>query len=199
MTKTTPARNQFNGVRNAFLNVIRDAKAKNWNDFLQEARGKDIFTAMRYTKPTRTNPTPDITLGGEKATTFDEKAKMFRRALFPPPPTADVPDTNPQPTRRLPWPRVTKKEIRDAIMSSSSSKAPGPDGLGFECLKKAYAAIPEHFNSLYEALLRAGYHPKIWREATIVILKKNGKPDYSAPKAYRPIHPNGKSLPRLQF
>ena len=72
-------------------------------------------------------------------------------------------------------------------MSSSSSKAPGPDGLGFECLKIAYAAIPEYFHSLFEVLIRAGYHPKIWREATIVIIKKAGKPDYSAPKAYRPI------------
>ena len=72
-------------------------------------------------------------------------------------------------------------------MSSSSAKAPGPDGLGFECLKRAYTAIPDYFHSLYEVLLRAGYHPQAWREATIVIIKKNGKPDYSAPKAYRPI------------
>ena len=72
-------------------------------------------------------------------------------------------------------------------MSFSSSKAPGPDGLGFECLKIAYTAIPEYFHSLFEVLIRAGYHPKIWREETIVIIKKAGKSDYSAPKAYRPI------------
>ena len=72
-------------------------------------------------------------------------------------------------------------------MSSSYSKAPGPDGLGFEPLKIAYAAIPEYFHSLFEVLIRAGYHPNIWQEATIVIIKKAGKPDYSAPKAYRPI------------
>ena len=72
-------------------------------------------------------------------------------------------------------------------MSSSSSKAPGPDGLGFECLKVAYTAIPEYFHSLFEVLIGAGYHPKIWQEATIVIIKKAAKPDYSTPKAYRPI------------
>src|SRR5437588_4027824 len=75
----------------------------------------------------------------------------------------------------------------NAIISSSSTKAPGPDGLGFECIKMAYRAIPDYFDTLYEVLLRYGYHPKAWREATIVIIKKNGKPDYSAPKAYRPI------------
>ena len=72
-------------------------------------------------------------------------------------------------------------------MSSSSSKAPGPVGLGFEPLKIAYAAIPEYFHSLFEVLIRAGYYPKIWQEATIVIIKKASKPDYSTPKAYRPI------------
>jgi hypothetical protein len=186
-TRTTPARNQFNAVRNSFYSAIRDAKSKNWNDFLQGARGKEIFTAMRYTKPRRIDPTPDITLDNETASTFKDKAKLFRKALFPPPPTADIQEDEPTPTRRLPWPRVTEREIRDAIMSSSSSKAPGPDGIGFECLKIAYATIPDYFHSLFEVLLRAGYHPKAWREATIVVIKKNGKPDYSAPKAYRPI------------
>ena len=32
-----------------------------------------------------------------------------------------------------------------------------------------------------------GYHPKCWKQATGAILKKPGKPDYSAPKAYRVI------------
>src|SRR5437588_8129751 len=47
--RTTPARNQFNTVRNTFYNAIREAKSKNWNDFLQGEKGKEIFTAMRYT------------------------------------------------------------------------------------------------------------------------------------------------------
>ena len=32
-----------------------------------------------------------------------------------------------------------------------------------------------------------GYHPKCWRKATGAILKKAGKLDYLAPKAYRVI------------
>ena len=140
---------------------------------------------MRYTKPRRTDPTPDITLQDETAKTFTEKARLFRKALLP---TVNLEaETHTQPTRRLPWPRTTHNEIRDAIMSSSSINALGPDGLSFEPLKIPYAAIPEYFHSLFEVLIRAGYHPKIWREATIVIIKKAGKPDYSAPKAYRPI------------
>ena len=36
-------------------------------------------------------------------------------------------------------------------------------------------------------LVNHGHHPTCWKQATGVILKKPGKPDYSAPKAYRII------------
>ena len=32
-----------------------------------------------------------------------------------------------------------------------------------------------------------GYYPRKWKMASIVILRKSGKPDYSVPEAYRPI------------
>jgi hypothetical protein len=51
----------------------------------------------------------------------------------------------------------------------------------------AYSTIPKYFNTLFQALFQAGYHPVCWRQATIVILKKAGKPDYSVPKEYGPI------------
>ena len=35
--RTTPSRNQFAAVRNAFFNAVCDAKPKNWNNFLQGA------------------------------------------------------------------------------------------------------------------------------------------------------------------
>src|SRR5947209_5291594 len=78
--RTTLARNQFNAVRNTFYNAIHEAKSKNWNDFLQGAKGKEIFTTMRYTKPRRTDPTPDIIHGDEHAQTVTEKAKLFLTA-----------------------------------------------------------------------------------------------------------------------
>ena len=35
--------------------------------------------------------------------------------------------------------------------------------------------------------IRTGYHPKLWRKAIVVALKKPNKPDYSNPRAYRLI------------
>jgi hypothetical protein len=47
--------------------------------------------------------------------------------------------------------------------------------------------IGPRFNRLYRALIRTGYHPRCWKLAKGVILKKIDKKDYSMPKAYRVI------------
>jgi hypothetical protein len=49
------------------------------------------------------------------------------------------------------------------------------------------AEIGETFRRVFQACLDRGYHPKKFREANTVILKKLKKTDYSEPKAYRPI------------
>ena len=120
-------------------------------------------------------------------TTFHDKAAIFREALFLPPPDHLPQNHAGMSANRIPWVLVTSKEVRQAIFSSVSIKAPGPDGISFLCIQHAYTAIPQHFNSLYKALLNIGYHPKYWRQAIGAILAKPNKPDYTVPKAYRPI------------
>jgi hypothetical protein len=40
---------------------------------------------------------------------------------------------------------------------------------------------------IFTASINLGYYPRKWKTATIVVLRKPGKPDYSVPGAYRPI------------
>ena len=50
--------------------------------------------------------------------------------------------------------------------------------------------MPDIFYRIYSKLIEKGYHPKQWREAIGVILRKENtekKRDYSMPKAYRVI------------
>jgi hypothetical protein len=59
-------------------------------------------------------------------------------------------------------------------------------------LRKAYTTVPELFNYLYPILIINGYHPKYFKEATGIIVKKpqTTKPpykNYALPKAYRII------------
>ncbi|KAH7551111.1 hypothetical protein BM1_09985 [Bipolaris maydis] len=59
---------------------------------------------------------------------------------------------------------------------------------------------PEALFRIYSTLFNLGYHPRCWRKAKGVILRKPNKPDYSIPKAYRVIsllNCLGKVLERL--
>src|SRR5258708_33505956 len=85
-----------------------------------------------------------------------------------------------------------KKKIKRAIFLSAIKTTPGPDRLSFRVLREAYTAVPELFDFIYPILIGNSYHPRCWKEATGVILKKpqNAKPpyrDYTLPKGYRVI------------
>jgi hypothetical protein len=59
-------------------------------------------------------------------------------------------------------------------------------------LREAYATVPELFDYLYSVLMTNGYHPKCFKEATGVILKKSQSAkllyrNYTLSKAYRVI------------
>ena len=59
---------------------------------------------------------------------------------------------------------------------------------------------PETLFQIYSTFFNLGYHPRCWRKAKGVILRKPNKPDYSKPKAYRVIsllNCLGKVLERL--
>ena len=82
-------------------------------------------------------------------------------------------------------------KIRQVIFSSSTKITPGPDRVSFRVLREAYEVIDQIFDALLPALIEAGYHPKCWKEAIGVVLKKPQNPnsprDYQQPKAYRVI------------
>jgi hypothetical protein len=90
------------------------------------------------------------------------------------------------------WPKIKRSEVKYAINKSSAKKTPGPDRLSFRVLREAYATVSELFNYLYPVLITNGYHPKCFKEATGVILKKpqttkSPYRNYALPKAYRVI------------
>jgi hypothetical protein len=91
-------------MQNLYQCTIKDAKTNLWNDFLKNAHDKDIFIALKYTKPQHTEPTPDIKLNGHTATTFEGKAQLFRQSLFPPPPVAGLEPPLQTNKQQLQWP-----------------------------------------------------------------------------------------------
>jgi hypothetical protein len=77
--------------------------------------------------------------------------------------------------------------IRDAASNLKPFKAPGPDGVPNVVLKKSIEAIIHHLYFIFRAILELRVYPESWKHFTTVVLRKPRKPDYSVPKAYRPI------------
>ncbi|KAH7557896.1 hypothetical protein BM1_05168 [Bipolaris maydis] len=175
---------------------IRRAKQSHWEAFLQKDSPKEIFKALAYTKDNLSTRIP--TIKGKES--FTEKCKAFREDLFPPPPTTATPSFHTyRGDGRWTWPALTEDELHFACCKVKAT-SPGPDLISQEVIRKVYLAQPEALFRIYSTLFNLGYHPRCWRKAKGVILKKTSKPDYSIPKAYRVIsllNCLGKVLERL--
>ena len=101
------------------------------------------------------------------------------------PQVAPLQPDDPPPLPPCDFTPITEEEITAAIAPTSNKSAPGSSGIGYTLLKWAFKARPDQFVSIFNASISLGFHP--WKEAIVVIVPKPHKPDYSLPKAYRPI------------
>lgn len=83
-------------------------------------------------------------------------------------------------------PLFTVEELRVAVTSLRSGKAPGPDGIPSEALRSAFCACPELLLRMYNECLKAGIFYSDWKIARLVLISK-GKGDVLAPSSYRPL------------
>ncbi|KAF8662812.1 hypothetical protein AX14_006997, partial [Amanita brunnescens Koide BX004] len=87
------------------------------------------------------------------------------------------------------FPLISLKEIWDALRPTANGSAPGPDHVTWRHLKLALSlpdtdvALARFFNNV----CRQGTWPSYFKDSQSVIIPKPNKPDYSIPKAYRPI------------
>lgn len=63
-------------------------------------------------------------------------------------------------------------------------KAPGPDGIPGSVVKLVSLELDELMTQLFTECLKEGYFPKQWKEASLVLLRKAGKPEDTP---YRPL------------
>jgi hypothetical protein len=130
----------YKEAKNQYFHAIREAKTNCWNSFLEKAQGKEIFTALKYTKEKTIRTIPSLQYSKDGTTrlveSFDEQCKAFITTLFPKPPssTSSIEWKNYTIDSKWEWPELEKTEVKQAIFSSSNKKAPGPDKLSFAIL-----------------------------------------------------------------
>ena len=86
--------------------------------------------------------------------------------------------------------------MNKACNKIGDTKTPGPDGVPNVALKTAIRRRPELFLEVYNACLRKGVFPTLWKQQRLVLLPKGNKPP-NDPSSYRPIcllHTVGKVL-----
>ena len=148
----------------------------------------DIWALAKLRKGRQTNAFPPLrTPDNQLIDDPDDKAKIFQDKFFPANPvTVDASQLdNPPPTIPRHWTPITTLEVTNTLKTTTNSSAPGPSGVGYNILKWAHVASPEVLTHIFNMSLFTGTHP--WKHATVVILNKPNKPNYSQAKAYRPI------------
>ena len=186
-------------MRNDYYCHIRKAKRLAWERFLEGVFPTDdqselasdperCWRALKYTKPQAPSHTPAIKISGvdgradKIVATAEEKEEIFMAQAFPSQAVvvgdASFPDSVAE---------VSAREVREALFTQAVKKAPGVDGIGFRALRLLWRWAEERVVSLVRGCIRIGYHPCTWKTAKGILLRKQGKPTYTAAKAYRVI------------
>lgn len=174
--------------RRAWTRAIEKAKASHWKDFLDQATGDTtLWKAATYGKARDAySNIPPLIVGEAEHTTNQDKARVLMDSFFPP--TAPPETTaSTQPKLELTWQPITETEIQRCLGAAKGKKAPGPDGLPMLVWKKVWPGISHFVCQLFNSSVDLAHYPRDWKAATIVVLRKPGRPDYSTPAAYRPI------------
>lgn len=79
------------------------------------------------------------------------------------------------------------QQIAQHIHNLSPYKAPGLDSIPNIALQMAADTITPTLAQIFNAVIENGWYHQGWKDSITCILKKPGKPDYQATKAYQPI------------
>ncbi|CCA77041.1 hypothetical protein PIIN_11026, partial [Serendipita indica DSM 11827] len=82
---------------------------------------------------------------------------------------------------------IREKEVLNTIFQFPAYKAPGPSGVINAAIEVLGHQLAPIITNSVNASLRLGHYPSGWKHSMTVVIRKPGKPDYTVPKAYRPI------------
>jgi hypothetical protein len=84
-------------------------------------------------------------------------------------------------------PQLERDLIESLLNKAATRSAPGQSGHSWTLLKWTWKADPDQLFNMISACLRAGYHPRLWKEAIVCVIPKPNRADYTLAKNFRPI------------
>jgi len=192
-----PVHEEHRKLRNEYTEMIRSAKREHWINWLEHADERSIWTVHRFiSSPSGDGAKTRIPVLKIKQTngTIEEikenkdKAKALYNSFFFSPPEDD--EINPDfeyPDPCATFQNVTDQQIHRAIKRLKPFKGTGPDHHSNSLYIHCRSLLVPHLGPYYRATFDLKYYPPGWKYSTTAVLRKADKPDYSLPKAYRPI------------
>ena len=180
-----------------YQRALRTEKKESWKSFCNLNLNGDIFgelKALTNSSPPITFPN-ELTIDGLTISDHSDILSAFSSNFFPvnPPDSlshkivsdsvkafCDVPLASPDIY-------VTLDDLKLAMESLRLTKSPGPDGISSVWLSHSFDLIKFHLVALFSACFTLSHFPNNWKSASIIILKKNNKANYSHPSCFRPI------------
>ncbi|THC88360.1 hypothetical protein EYZ11_012191 [Aspergillus tanneri] len=173
--------------RREWTRTIEKAKATHWREFLDKAGEGHLWKAATYMRPRDAYlSVPTLKVDTEEVTDNQEKAEAFLETFFPKMADAEEEELA-APVEELPWEPITGLEVYRSLKVAKGTTAPGEDRIPTLVWKHLWTHLKEIITKIFTKSVELGYYPSQWKRARIIVLRKSGKPDYSAPGAYRPI------------
>ncbi|XWX00640.1 hypothetical protein V2A60_008661 [Cordyceps javanica] len=163
-----------------------------WRNTINEVTtAEGVYKLTRWMKPRQRLQPPPIQVGDMTYSTEMEKAMALRKEkLERRDASDDIPDAwQPavEPAKRRPFAKViSAKEVEKAVLHTGNT-TPGSDGITTKMLQAAWSHIARPLTTLYNACLRLGYHPGVFKAAEVVMIPKLNKRDLSDVGSWRPI------------
>src|SRR6267154_1009540 len=166
--------------------TVRAAKRRWADEYIEKAQLWEV-AAWRHGR--KTSKVSSLQGPDGLVHSHEQVADVLSQRFFPQsPPLVEThfdDDHPPRPTRTLP---PFDKELVETLLKKASNKsAPGQSGHTWMILKWAWEADPMQLIDLLEACLKAGHHPRKWKEAIVCVVPKLNRADYTLAKNFRPI------------
>lgn len=121
---------------------------------------------------------------GELGTSISEKEALIQETNFPPAPGDSQVIDIPQGTWHT---EIDEEIVKRSLFHQAVQKAPGIDKLSFRALRLLWEWDSPRIVALARQCFRLGIHPRAWKTAKGIILRKPNKTYYTLVKAYRVI------------
>lgn len=186
---------KYRSYRNRYADAIRVAKKDFWNACIDSVDSKTIWDANRFLKRGVSDGgsarIPPINAVGEDGQltvlkSNADKGAEFYKTFFLHPSTAPLSE-GPYPPPHFKFRPITDVQVRRAIQSLRTFKAPGPDAIPNKVYRHCSGTLTLLLESLFQATFTLNYYPEQWKLSDTIVLKKPGKADYTVAKAWWPI------------